>query len=121
MKVHLLTLCLLFPGSQYGMASLCPCGAAIFASSIDGQTYQWQVHTGAGFTNISDNGTYTGTGTKTLQLYNLPSSWYGYQYRCIADENNSNEYTLTFENSWLGSVDTVWENPANWTCGIVPD
>lgn len=24
-------------------------------------------------------------------------------------------------NSWNGSVSTAWENPANWSCGVVPD
>ncbi len=24
-------------------------------------------------------------------------------------------------NSWNGSVSTAWENPANWSCGVIPD
>ena len=28
---------------------------------------------------------------------------------------------VNFENSWTGSVSTVWENPANWSCNVLPD
>jgi hypothetical protein len=101
--------------------SLCPSGSTSLASSITGAAYQWQVNTGSGFVNISDDANYSGTNAVNLQLNNIPSSWYGYQYRCVVDGNNSYAYSLKFSGSWNGSVNTSWENPANWDCGIVPD
>jgi hypothetical protein len=28
---------------------------------------------------------------------------------------------MKFGFEWTGYVDTNWENPGNWSCGIVPD
>ena len=30
-------------------------------------------------------------------------------------------FTLQFANVWTGLVDSSWENPANWSCGFIPD
>ena len=101
--------------------SLCSFGNTSLTSSITGTTYQWQVNTGSGFVNTNDDANYSNTNTANLQLNNIPSSWYGYQYRCVVDGNNSYAYSLRFLNNWNGSVSTSWENPANWDCGILPD
>ncbi|HEV7782008.1 MAG TPA: FG-GAP-like repeat-containing protein [Chitinophagaceae bacterium] len=101
---------------------LCPpVASTTLTSNISGTVYQWQVNTGSGFTNISDNANYTGTATATLQLVNIPSSWYGYEYRCVADGINSTSFVIIFQDSWIGGSGTAWENPANWSCGVVPD
>jgi len=100
---------------------LCAGGNADISSNIAGSSYQWQLDTGTGYTNISDNTNYSGTNSATLQLTNIPSAWDGYKYRCVADGNYSQVYSLVFENFWTGSVNTAWENPANWSCGTVPD
>jgi hypothetical protein len=100
---------------------MCPGGSASLTSNISGTNYQWQVNTGNGFENISDNSNYTGTNTKVLKLISIPSSWYGYQYRSVVDGNNSDTTTLTFVNYWTGSKGTAWENGENWSCGSPPD
>ena len=51
-------------------------------SNISGTTYQWQQNTGSGFNDISNNATFSGTATATLQIINVPLSFNGYQYRC---------------------------------------
>ncbi|MEO6358656.1 MAG: hypothetical protein ABIU77_16700 [Ferruginibacter sp.] len=28
---------------------------------------------------------------------------------------------IRFRNTWTGNVSNAWENPANWSCGEVPD
>ena len=57
-----------------------------------------------------------------MLLSNIPSSFYGYQYRCIVDGNNNNNiFSLKITTSWTGSAGTAWENPANWSCGSLPD
>lgn len=102
--------------------ALCPpAGNTSFQSTVSGSTYQWQVNTGNGFTNISDNSNYTGTSSATLNVNNVPSSWNGYQYRCVTNTGNGNVYTIKFNDGWTGAVNTLWENPANWSCAVLPD
>jgi hypothetical protein len=61
--------------------------------------YQWQVNTGGGFTNVSNNSFYSGATTQTLILTAPPVSYSGYIYRCIASNaggpTNSNNGVLT--------------------------
>ena len=103
------------------MSTLCPRGSTILSTSLSGLTYQWQVDAGSGFTDIIDNSNYTGTNTANLQLNNIPSAWYGYKYRCVVDNIGGNEVTVTFADTWTGTVDNSWENPGNWSCGELPD
>lgn len=108
--------------NKIGIATLCPGGSTVLASSIGtGISFQWQANTGSGFVNISNGPNYGGTNTANLQLNNIPSAWRGYQYRCVVDGNNSYVYALQFSNSWTGAETTAWENPANWSCSVVPD
>lgn len=100
---------------------LCPGGSTSITSNITGTTYQWQVDTGKGFVNITDNVNYSGTNSKTLQLNNVPSSWYGYQFRSVVDGNYSLTIPIIFVTTWTGSKSTAWENPLNWSCSLVPD
>ncbi len=106
-------LCVLIP--------FCPGGSNSLVSPLTGSSYQWQVNTGSGFVNITDDANYTGSQTAVLQLNNIPSTWTGYKYRCVVDATNSNEMNIRFVNTWTGAVSTAWENPQNWSCGSVPD
>lgn len=100
----------------------CPGGNTVIVSSARGTNYQWQADAGNGFENISNGTVYNGTTTANLTLTNAPTSWYGYQYRCIADGNIISRVTaLKFTAYWNGSTSTAWENPANWNCGVLPD
>ena len=99
---------------------ICNNGSLTIISALSGTVYQWQLNTGSGFSNLSDNANYSGSITKTLQLTNMPSSAYGYQYRCMVDGIAAYTTTLKFTDYWKGSVSTAWENPLNWTCGL-PD
>jgi hypothetical protein len=101
---------------------LCPTSGTTLTSNLTGSSYQWQQNTGAGFFNIIDDGNYTGTNSAVLQLNNLPSSWNAYEYRCLVNGNYSNTLSLKFVNTWTGAGGTsAWENPANWSCGTLPD
>lgn len=46
-------------------------------------TYQWQVNTGLGFTNIVNGGVYSGATTDSLVITGATFSMNGYQYQCI--------------------------------------
>ena len=103
-------------------AQLCaPVGTATLESTVSGTVYQWQLNTGNGFSNITDTVDYAGISGVSLSLKNAPSSWNGYQYRCVTNVGTSVVYTLKFTDKWIGAVDAAWENPANWSCGAIPD
>jgi len=100
---------------------LCPAANVSFNTSVTGTAFQWQFNTGSGFSNISDNAIYSGTTTAALQVSNIPSSYYGYEYRCLVDNNPCGQFKVTFENKWQGSISNAWESAANWSCGAIPD
>jgi hypothetical protein len=105
-----------------GEEVICPNGNTTFESNITGTTYQWQVDNGSGFTNLSNGGIYSGTNTTALSLTNTPSSFYGYQYRCLVNGTTySNVFVIKFAMTWEGTVDNAWENVANWSCNTLPD
>ncbi len=101
--------------------NLCPGGSTALTSGITGTTYQWQIDKGNGFTALLNDSNYTGSATATLGLNNLPSSNYGYQFRCIVDGNVSTVFSVRFSNSWTGTANSAWEDPVNWACGSLPD
>ena len=109
-------------GGNQANVSLCTGSTISVPSNVNGATYQWQVNTGSGFTNVSNGGVYGGAATKTLTLTNVPSSYYGYQYRAFINGSTySQVYTVKFTATWEGTMNNVWENIANWSCGILPD
>ena len=104
------------------VAPPCPGNNTIITSNTRGNTYQWEVNTGAGFTNLVNNASYDGTNTINLTIVNPPSNWYGYQYKCIVNGTTSSDtVNLKFTAYWNGSTNTAWENTANWNCGVLPD
>lgn len=100
---------------------LCSGGNTLLNASSTGAVYQWQVNTGTGFVNITDNANYVGTATNVLRLQNLPGNFYGYQYRCVVDGNAGPPHLIKYVNTWIGAVDNHWSNPLNWSCGSVPN
>ena len=102
-------------------ADPCPDEPTVFTSTLRGSVYKWQVNTGMGFTDLSDNVSYSGTTTADLFISNAPTAWYGNQYRCRVDGNFSDTITLKFTCYWTGYSSTYWEDPANWNCGKLPD
>ncbi len=105
----------------------CPGTNVYFESGYRGgaYAYQWQVNTGTGYTNISNGAVYSNTGGDSLRLTAAPTSFTGNKYRCVITEGSniyySDEYTLRFGMRWIGTVSNAWQNPANWSCGIIPD
>ncbi len=100
---------------------ICPGENIIFTSAVTGGPYQWQVNSGSGFSNITDGSLYSGSNSSKLQLINLPTSYTGYKYRCLADGVPGNENVLRFINTWNGNTNSDWFTAANWSCGSVPD
>ncbi|MCX8020816.1 MAG: M12 family metallo-peptidase [Chitinophagaceae bacterium] len=82
-------------------------------ASGTGITYQWQVNTGSGFTNLTDGGVYSGTSSPVLNLNGPTSAFNGYQYRCVVSgvcppQATSAAATLTVINPV-----TITSQPAN--------
>ena len=74
--------------NNIGTFIICANGNGNITSSVTGTSYQWQVNTGSGLTNINNGINYNGTNTATLQLINVPAGWNGYQFRCVVDNVN---------------------------------
>lgn len=108
-------------GNYANSIIFCPDGDGTFMSDISGLNYQWQVNTGTGYTNLTTNAYYSGVNTNTLQFTSIPSSFYGYYYRCIVDGNTSTEKMLKIKVTWTGAVNNLWSEPGNWGCLQVPD
>lgn len=108
-------------GSVVPPSGPCVGGNISYTSNVTGASYQWQVNTGSGFAIITNNATYSGATTATLQINNAPGSYYGYQYRCNVAGNFSATNTLKFINTWKGTASNLWNNPANWSCNALPD
>ncbi len=109
-------------GGNQSQLNICKGSTISLPSNISGTTYQWQVDAGAGYTNITDGVVYSGTATKTFTLTNTPASVYGYKFRCVVNGASfSQVYTVKLNTSWEGNVSNVWENVANWSCGVLPD
>lgn len=108
-------------------SQLCNASRIYFDSEISGVSYQWQwlrpdaPYFETVYNNLGDNGIFNGTNSKTLQMLNAPSYWYGYKLRCLVDGNYSNVITLKFVNYWTGAINNQWETSGNWSCGKVPD
>jgi alpha-glucosidase len=112
----------------FTLASFVSCPGAvdylIATTPTAGNTYQWQVNTGSGFTALANNATYANVTNDTLTFLNATSALYGYQYRCAIINGGttySTAYTLTFGDTWTGFENTAWEDVNNWSCGKVPD
>ena len=81
-------------------STICEGGNTSFSITSTGATsHQWQVDNGGGFANITNNATYSGATTTTLNITAAPASFNGYFYRCVATNGsgstNSTSGTLT--------------------------
>jgi hypothetical protein len=105
--------------------TLCPGDSTTLTAGITAySSYRWALNTDGGdfYTLINDNSNYSGTNTATLRLNNISSSFYGYKFLCQVDASlSSRVFTLQFANNWKGTVNGDWNNPANWSCGTIPD
>lgn len=100
----------------------CSGDIVIYTTVAGASSYQWQVNTGSGYTNISNGVNYSGSSTDSLQIINTPVSFAGYKYRCLINGSTADiEYTLRLKNIWTGTINTDWFTPINWNCGTVPD
>jgi len=99
----------------------CPGNSIVINNPVAGSSYIWQVNTPSGFVDLANDATYSGVTTSSLQILNIPASFYGNEYRCVVDGISKRSNSIIFRNEWTGAVDQAWENPANWSCGSAPN
>lgn len=87
-------------------------------ASVTGLSYQWQADPFNGFANLTDGAFATGTNSSTLNLIGAGPNFSGYRFRCIVNGVPTPPVTLRYYTYFTGSVDNVWGNAANWSCGI---
>ena len=75
---------------------ICANANTTFGVTSTGITYQWQVNSGAGFTDITNGGIYSGATSATLTLTNVPVGNNSFTYRCVVNDcATSTAATLT--------------------------
>ncbi len=103
-------------------ANICPGSSAAFTMNDlgIGYTYQWQINTGSGFTNLVNNEIYANGTTRNLSIVQPPTNLYGAKFRCFASNGSSNVYSseklLRFSIQWTGNSGNEWLQPNNWSC-----
>ncbi|RYY47475.1 MAG: hypothetical protein EOO06_12455 [Chitinophagaceae bacterium] len=101
---------------------ICVNGNVTLNAGITGFAYQWQVDTGSGFTNITNNANFSGANAAQLIINAVPTQWFKHVFRCKVNYSiNAEPYVVEFANNWIGTTNNNWHNPANWSCGVVPD
>ncbi|MFH0896194.1 MAG: T9SS type A sorting domain-containing protein [Bacteroidota bacterium] len=80
-----------------------------------GITYQWQMDSGGGFSNLSNNATYQGVNEEILLISNVTIGMNGYKYRCYLTGNCPPSLTSNFGTLNVGAAPIVNTQPANQT------
>jgi len=93
--------------SQPVNIDICEGSNAVFQVRAKGRgplTYQWQVNTGSGWTNIVDGGVYSGSKTRNLTITGAGYIMNGFLYRCIVTDGSGNS---NITNSALLTVNKI--------------
>ncbi len=106
--------------SQPSNSIICEGNNATFSVSASGTslTYQWQVNTGSGWSNLSNTGIYSGVTGSTMLLSNVTNAYNNYQYRCVVTGSVSPAATSTAATLTIGSAPSVTVQPTNSTVGV---
>ena len=65
-------------------AFLCTSGDTSFSViAVNAGTYQWQLNSGSGWNNVTDNAVYSGSTSNTLLVTGAHAGMSNYQYRCV--------------------------------------
>jgi hypothetical protein len=72
-----------------GNQSVCPGSNTSFSVTASGATtYQWQVNSGSGFSNLTNTVKYSGVSTNTLTITDVAFNMTTYQYRCMVSDGS---------------------------------
>jgi PKD repeat protein len=93
----------------------CPAGNATFSVVAAGTdlVYQWQVNSGSGFVDVTDNATYSGTTTPDLTISNLDLTMNGYLVRAVVSGTCQPAVTSSFAALRVYTEPSVITEPAD--------
>ncbi len=115
--------------SQPSTSSFCLGSNASISLSVTGNlpTYQWQLSAsgiGGTYTNLSNSGIYAGVTSSSLNLTAPPIGLSSNFYRVLVNGTcgsiTSDPIALEFGNLWIGKISSNWNDPNNWSAGILP-
>jgi len=103
---------------------ICKGAPVSFATAVTGVSYQWEWDYGLGFQQLYNSlpGDDLWISGATGPLLTISSLNFSGRVRCKVNNstyNNPINFILTAY--WLGNENNAWENPANWSCGEVPN
>ncbi len=115
--------------SQPSTSSFCLGSNASIGLTASGTlpTYQWQFSAsgiGGTYTNLSNSGIYAGVSSSSLNLTAPPIGLSSNFYRVLVNGTcgsiTSDPIALKFGNLWIGKISSNWNDPNNWSDGILP-
>ncbi len=103
--------------SNPSASTICAGNSASFGVSATGTslTYQWQVNTGSGFTNITTSGsnpTYSNWNSDTLKVNSTVSSNNGFQYQCVVSGTCPSPLTSNAATLTINTAPAITSNPS---------
>ena len=106
---------------QPANVNICITGNASFTVTAgNALTYQWQMNSGPGWTDITDNAMYAGSQTNNLTVTGVTTAMNNYLYRCMVSNNCGPVYTTTatlFVNTLATPLVTITANFNNICAG----
>jgi gliding motility-associated-like protein len=102
--------------TQPSNIDICDGSNAYFQVTARGRgplSYQWQVNTGGGFTNIIDDAIYSGSLTKKLTITAADYSMNSYLYRCIITDGSGNTNTTITVLLTVNKIPDATVNPSS--------
>lgn len=104
-------------------SSGCASGSRAITVLGRGKKHQWQIFQNGAFTNITNTQPFGGATSHTLTISSLSPAILSSRFRCIVDNVATPEYTVRIRNEFKGppTGNRLWSDPANWSCGVIPD
>ncbi|MFY0675210.1 MAG: PKD domain-containing protein [Bacteroidia bacterium] len=81
----------------------------------DALSFQWQVNTGSGFTNLANGGVYSNIDASTMNITDVTAAMNGYQYRCEVDNSACNAATSSTATLTVRTPPTISAHPSDAT------
>lgn len=87
--------------------------AAFSIVAQNASSYQWQVNTGLGFSNVTNTPPYSGANAGTLSIVPVDNSMHGYLYQCIITGCGGGTITSSVVVLTIGSGASIVNQPQN--------
>lgn len=96
-------------------STICDGGNTSYSVTATGTalTYQWQVNTGAGFTNLTNTGVYGGATTNVLSITSATNTMHSNVYRCVISGTCAPSVTTNGVLLFINSAPYIVSQPAD--------